>query len=164
MDGREEITSAGGMGDRLRDGLRRFLGRWIGRGDGPSGPKADAIADKDRLGRQGERLALKYLKKQGYRCLARNYKAPGGEIDLIMRDRQTVVFVEVKTRRDESFTPSEQVVNSRKRRHLETAAKRYIGTHRLYDFPCRFDTVAVVIPDVGPCTIRHQPGAFRPVR
>jgi putative endonuclease len=164
MDGREKITSSDGIGERLRNGLRRFLGRLTGWRPSPSGPGAKAIADKDRLGRRGERLALKYLKKQGYRCLARNYKAPGGEIDLIMRDGRTVVFVEVKTRRDESFTPSEEVINNRKRRHLETAAKRYIVAYRLHDFPCRFDTVAVVIPDDGPYTIRHQPSAFRPGR
>jgi putative endonuclease len=162
MDGRrQEITTPCGAEERLWGRLRRFFGLANGRaGDASRKP----TADKDRLGRLGEKLALKYLRKQGYRRLACNYKVRGGEVDLIMRDRDTVVFVEVKTRRDESFTPSEQIINARKRHHLETAAKRYIAAHRLQDRPCRFDTVAVVIPEGGIHTLRHQQNAFRPAR
>ncbi len=112
------------------------------------------------LGRRGEKLAWKHLKKQGCRCLGKNWSCDRGEIDLIVLDDATVVFVEVKTRRGEAFTEAENVVNYRKRRHITATAQRFIHTNNLHDHPCRFDTVAVIVPDNGKALIRHQRSAF----
>ena len=112
------------------------------------------------LGRKGEKLARKYLKKQGCRCLAKNWSCDRGEIDLIVLDDSTVVFVEVKTRREEGFAEAEEVVNYRKRRHIAAAARHFVHVNKLQDRPQRFDTVAVIIPDKGKAVIRHQRNAF----
>lgn len=115
---------------------------------------------KRRLGRRGEKLARRYLKKQGYRFIAGNYATRQGEIDLIMQDAETIVFVEVKTRQSEDFAHGEQSVNFPKQKHLSAAARHFIHMNRLYDHPCRFDVVAVAIPDKGKPVIRHWPNAF----
>ena len=119
-----------------------------------------SAAQKRRLGRRGEKLARRYLKKQGYRFIAGNYATRQGEIDLIMQDEETIVFVEVKTRKSEDFAHGEQSVNFPKQKHLSAAARHFIHMNRLYDHPCRFDVVAVAIPDKGKPVIRHWPNAF----
>ena len=118
--------------------------------------------DKIKLGRRGEKLARKFLKKQGYRLLRSNYNTTRGEIDLIMRDDDTIVFVEVKTRRSEKFATAESAVNYRKQKHLIAAARKFINTYRFNDHPCRFDVVAIVAPENSKPTIRHYQNAFRP--
>lgn len=117
-------------------------------------------SDREKLGRQGEKLALKHLKKQGYRCITRNYRMALGEIDLIMQDRDTLVFVEVKTRRDESFAQAEDAVNYAKRKKLSATARHFVKHHQLQQCPCRFDTVAVVMNTRDKPVIRHQINAF----
>jgi len=115
---------------------------------------------KIKLGRKGEKIARKYLKKHGYRHLASNFATKQGEIDLIMQQDRTIVFVEVKTRRQEDFASGEDVVNLRKQRHIETAARQFIRRYSLYAYACRFDVIAVVLPEKGTPTIRHQRNAF----
>ena len=80
--------------------------------------------------------------------------------DLIMQDAETIVFVEVKTRRSEDFALGEESVNYPKQKHLSAAARHFIHINRLHDHPCRFDVVAVAIPDKGKPVIRHWPNAF----
>ena len=126
--------------------------RWEGM---PKGERANL-----KLGRAGEKLAKKFLKKQGYRHLKSNYAAGHGEIDLIMQDGRTVVFVEVKTRRNEEYVASEAVVNYHKRKHIISAARYFVQANNLHDYPCRFDVVAVVKPDKGKVVVRHQENAF----
>jgi putative endonuclease len=119
-----------------------------------------SAAQKRRLGRRGEKLTRRYLKKQGYRFIAGNYATRQGEIDLIMQDEETIVFVEVKTRKSEDFAHGEESVNFPKQKHLSAAARHFIHMNRLHDHPCRFDVVAVAIPDDGKPVIRHWPNAF----
>ena len=114
------------------------------------------------MGYRGEKLARKYLKRLGYRHLRSNYRVEGGEIDLVMRQGDTVVFVEVKTRGNEEFARGEAAVNYGKRQRLALAARRFIQRYQLHDCPCRFDVVAVVSAEQGPPVIRHQINAFRP--
>ena len=116
---------------------------------------------KRTLGRAGEKLAKRFLKKQGYRHLTSNYATGQGEIDLIMQEGETIVFVEVKTRADENFAPPEMAVNYGKRKRISAAAQHFIRTHNAYDMPCRFDVVAVITKDKGKPNIRHQKNAFR---
>ncbi len=93
------------------------------------------------LGDEGERAAARHLKKRGMRVITRGYRTPRGEIDLIARDGDTLVFVEVKTRR--AGHPAEFVTEEKQRR-LTLAALHFLRRHRLLDQHCRFDVVAIV--------------------
>jgi len=119
-------------------------------------------ANKDVLGRKGEKLALKHLKKLGYRTITKNYRTTMGEIDLIMQEGESLVFVEVKTRQDESFARAEDAINYRKRKKLTATARHFIQSNELHQCPCRFDTIAVIIGDNAKPVIRHQINAFGP--
>jgi len=121
----------------------------------------DATAKKRQLGRRGEKLTKRYLKKQGFRHIASNYATRQGEIDLIMQEDETIVFVEVKTRQNEDFADGEASVNFPKQKHLSAAARHFIHLNHLHDRPCRFDVVAVAIPESGKPVIRHWPNAFK---
>jgi putative endonuclease len=93
------------------------------------------------LGRWGEDLALKKVKKLGYRCIARNYRCPLGEVDLIARDGDTLVFIEIKTRRGRSLEYAKEAVNQRKRRQLSKVALAYMKANGFEDASARFDVV-----------------------
>jgi len=100
-----------------------------------------------QLGRKGEAAAERFLKKQSFKILYRNFKArSGGEIDLVCRDRkeQVLVFVEVKTRTNEVFGTPHEAVNWRKRATVVRAAKEWLRLLDLPDVPFRFDIVEVV--------------------
>ena len=116
--------------------------------------------EKQSRGRAGEKLARRFLKKQGYRHLSSNYTTDRGEIDLIMQEGETIVFVEVKTRKTEEFTEAEAVVNYGKRKRMSAAARHFIHKNDFYDKPCRFDVVAVITNDKDKPVIRHQKNAF----
>lgn len=95
------------------------------------------------LGRAGEDRAAEHLAEQGYRILERNYTAPQGELDLIALEGDTLVFVEVKTRKSESYGPPELAVDRRKQGRMIKAALGYLKHKRLHQVPCRFDVVAI---------------------
>jgi putative endonuclease len=97
------------------------------------------------LGQAGEALAADTLTQQGYTILIRNYRTPYGEIDLIARHGDTLVFVEVKLRRSEVFGPPQAAVNSSKQRHLKLAAQYYLNQQRAGDIKIRFDVVAITM-------------------
>ena len=99
------------------------------------------------LGRLGEDLARKRLKKLGYRILVTNYRCPLGEIDLIASDGDTVVFVEIKTRRNASKGQAKEAVNKRKQSQLSKSALFYMKSNNLWDRKARFDVVAVELCD-----------------
>ncbi|MYC76878.1 YraN family protein [Candidatus Poribacteria bacterium] len=101
--------------------------------------------DRSRLNiaKIGESLAVKHLKARGYRILAQNYRARRGEIDLIARDGEFVVFVEVKTRRSLKFGLPQAAVTWQKQRQISKVALAYLQAHNLLDAPCRFDVIAI---------------------
>ncbi len=116
------------------------------------------------LGARGEDLAHRFLQRQGYTIVARNYRPPNGhrEVDLIARQGRTLVIVEVKTRRREEFLPAERAVDAEKRRNLTRAAMSYVRrAHIPWDF-VRFDIVTVIL-EPRP-QLRHTPDAFHPDR
>lgn len=121
-------------------------------------------AGRAELGRDGERVAERYLKKHGFKLLARRFNTPAGELDLVMGDGPTLVFVEVKTQRDRSFTDPELRVTPGKQRRLTRAARWFVAQKRWADRPCRFDVVSVILPRAGQREIRHFPDAFTPRR
>lgn len=95
------------------------------------------------IAKMGEALAATHLKARGYDILSRNYRAVRGEIDLIARDGDFIVFVEVKTRRSLKFGTPQAAVNIQKQRQISKVALTYLQTHNLFDAPCRFDVIAV---------------------
>ncbi len=98
---------------------------------------------KKSLGKAGEDRAAAFLKKQGYRILERNYRAPYGEIDLVALHQGELVFIEVKTRTSDAFGAPELAVDPRKQRRMIKAALGYIKYKKLHQVPCRFDVVAI---------------------
>jgi putative endonuclease len=99
--------------------------------------KATAAVGEDK-----ERLALAFLQNQGLRLIARNHRCRRGEIDLVMRDGDTLVFVEVRYRRSTRFGTPAETVDVHKQRRLEAAALHYLQQHPT-KLPCRFDVLAV---------------------
>ena len=121
-------------------------------------------------GPRGENLAARYLRRAGCKILARNYRCPVGEADIIVLDTSTksewgaesIAFVEVKTRGSDEGALPESAVDHRKRRQLTRVARYYLSRHDVGDRRVRFDVVAVVLPPDGKPSIRHIPDAFEP--
>lgn len=114
------------------------------------------------FGARGERLAVRHLKRLGYRILKTNYFCPMGEIDIIAADGDTLVFVEVKTRRSDEAADPENAVNFHKRRQVTRAAKHFVSSLPNGNLPCRFDVVSVILPERGEAVIEHFVDAFAP--
>ncbi len=111
------------------------------------------------LGIQGEDLAVAELERHGYAILARRYRTRHGEIDIVARDGDTIVFVEVKAKESAEFGTGAEAVTARKQRRVISMAVDYLARNRLTSRPCRFDVVA--IDGVGEnAVITHYPGAF----
>lgn len=106
--------------------------------------------DRLELGRRGESLALKILRKMGYKPVASNYRCALGEIDLIAMDGDTLVFVEIKTRRHRSLGFAKEAVHPRKQRQISKAALAYMKQNRCEEMRARFDVVAVNWTSHGP--------------
>ena len=124
--------------------------------------------DKPGLGRRGEKAARKFLRRAGLKILARNYRCPVGEVDLIALDAstrsrpgaETIAFVEVKTRSSDRHVEPESAVDAAKRRRLRKVAGYYLATHDAAEFDVRFDVVAVVARPGEKPQVRHIPDAF----
>jgi putative endonuclease len=95
------------------------------------------------MGKSGEDLAAQELTRRGYAILARRYRTRHGEIDIVARDGETTVFVEVKARATAEFGTAAAAVTERKQRQLASMAAAYLSRCRLFGAPCRFDVVAV---------------------
>ena len=95
------------------------------------------------LGRLGETLALKKIKSLGYRCVTQNYRCPLGEMDLIARDGDTLVFIEIKTRKGKTLDYAKEAIDARKKRQLSKVALAYMKAHHCCDVKSRFDVVAI---------------------
>jgi putative endonuclease len=104
---------------------------------------------KKELGKRGEDLAFRFLKKKGYRIIETNYVCKMGEMDLIAKEKDTLVFIEVKTRTSTMFGPPQLAVNSSKQRQLSKVALYYLKEKRLEDVKARFDVVAILLGQKG---------------
>jgi putative endonuclease len=116
--------------------------------------------DNIALGAAGERVARRFLKRLGYRILGRNYRCPAGELDLIALDGETIVFAEVRTRRDTTDNDPIDWVPPPKQRQVAKVARYYIHHKNAHERPCRFDVLAVVLRDGHPPEVHHYPEAF----
>jgi putative endonuclease len=106
---------------------------------------------RQSAGRWAERAALDFLTAHGLQCLARNHRCRFGELDLVMRDHATLVFVEVRFRQSDAFGGAVASVTHAKRRRLITAARHYLGRLRGTTLPpCRFYVVSVSPPHYRP--------------
>jgi putative endonuclease len=104
---------------------------------------------RQTLGRRGEGLAAKVLRRKGYRIVATNVRTPYGELDLVARQGRWVVFVEVKARSSAAFGAPEEAVGPVKRRRLSRSALHWLTENGLADAPARFDVVGVMDSAAG---------------
>jgi putative endonuclease len=112
-----------------------------------------------RKGVEGELLARDYLAGHGMSILETNYRFHHGEIDIIGRDGDTLVFCEVKTRSTDTFGPPEAAITPSKQRQIRKLAEAYLVGNRLRDQVCRFDVVAIDWTGTLP-QLRHIRNAF----
>lgn len=101
--------------------------------------------NKKELGARGEDIAVRYLKRRGYRILERNYRVRLGEIDIIAEHGADLVFIEVKTRSDTLFGSPFESVSLAKQRQLAKVALEYLTRENRHDRPARFDVVGIRI-------------------
>ena len=102
-----------------------------------------------RTGLLGEELAAVYLKHAGYQIVEKNYRCPLGEVDIVARDGESLVFVEVKSRRSDKFGVPQLAVGAKKQEKLSKIALYYLKEKRLHGRQARFDVVAVRILSEG---------------
>ncbi|NOY39995.1 MAG: YraN family protein [Nitrospirae bacterium] len=114
---------------------------------------------KNQTGKEGEAFAVKYLRKKGYRIMASNYQTPIGEIDIVARDGDTIVFVEVKTRQSLLYGYPSEAVTWRKRERLKRLALYYLKVHRMLGASGRFDVIGLYLKD-GTYQVQHIVDAF----
>ncbi|MHC4402666.1 MAG: YraN family protein [Planctomycetota bacterium] len=131
-------------------GLRALLFGWLPR-----------LVPEGSLGQRGESAAARYLKRRGYKILARGDRSKPGELDLVALDRDTIVFVEVKTRQSAEIGHPVEAVTPDKQRRLTRLAVTFLKRHGLLESRARFDVVAVTWPQGRRRpTIEHFENAF----
>jgi putative endonuclease len=112
------------------------------------------------LGARGERIAAAFLGDAGLRVHDRNWRCRDGELDIVARDRDALVFCEVKTRRGTGFGHPVEAVTPAKQRRLRLLAQRWLAAHDEHAPDLRFDVVGVLVPPSGPARVTHLRGAF----
>jgi putative endonuclease len=110
-------------------------------------------------GQEGERLAVRFLQREGFRILDRNYRNRLGEIDIVAEDRGVLVFVEVRTLKASARHSPEETIQWKKQQRISRTALAYIQHKHMEDRPARFDVVSVTL-DGTRATLRHIPDAF----
>jgi putative endonuclease len=120
-----------------------------------------------RYGILGERAAKKHLRRRGLKFLVANFRSERGEVDLVFRENDCLVFVEVKTRSSEEWVRPAAAVNKERRRRLSRAALDYLRLLKNPQVKLRFDIVEVLLDDGAVREVRHLPNTFemeRPYR
>lgn len=123
-------------------------------------PRSSRGKRNKALGRRGENAAAQYLVHRGYEILERNWTCFAGEADIIARDGDVLVFVEVKTRSDERMGFPSEAVTKEKRQRYEKIACAYVADHTFTDMMMRFDVIAMVVIDDDRAIVRHHINAF----
>jgi putative endonuclease len=113
-----------------------------------------------RLGKQGEEIAQKYLRRKEYKIITKGFRWHRGEIDVIASKKETLVFVEVKARGPGSLGLPEESVNPKKQKQIRKIAEAYLALNKLEDVACRFDVISLVFDETGSYSISHIKDAF----
>ena len=121
--------------------------------------KKRGVRNKE-LGRRGEAAAARYLERFGYEILDMNWECPAGEADIVARDCDALVFVEVKTRTNIEKGFPVEAVDAEKRARYEKIAMWYLRDYEFVDVPVRFDIVALMVVAEDRALIRHYVNAF----
>ena len=114
---------------------------------------------RQEVGKEGEEIATKYLNSSGYKILTRNFRGSHGEIDIIAKERNQIIFVEVKARTNLKYGRPAEAVTKTKQVHIEKTAKYYIYKNKLEHKEIRFDVVEVYFLD-GKYRIKHIKNAM----
>ena len=120
----------------------------------------DGKRSTQALGLRGEEIACAYLEKKKYAIVTRRFRMFRGEIDIVARDGGTLVFVEVKTRADESFGRPEESVTPGKQRQIRKIAQGYLVENPLGDAACRFDVISILFGEENGYRLEHFVDAF----
>lgn len=118
------------------------------------------MAEHNKLGKEGEKIAENHLLAKGYRIVERNWYSAHKELDLIAEHEGWLIVVEVKTRTGHRWERPEEAVTDNKIKHIVRAANHYICYHKI-DLPVRFDVIAVIL-DEGIWNVEHFEDAFLP--
>jgi len=119
------------------------------------------LTDRQGVGRRGEELAARHLRQIGLTVIDRNVRLPGGEIDLVARQGEELVFVEVKTRIGDESTAPDELVTATKLQRLERLSETYVERLGDPDVSWRVDVIAIVLGRDGRVVrLDHLPGAF----
>ncbi|MBC3796564.1 YraN family protein [Acetobacterium tundrae] len=113
-----------------------------------------------KKGNQGEELAVAFLENANHRIRERNYKRPSGEVDLITDDCDTIVFVEVKYRRNLQYGYPREAVNRSKQKRILKTALWYLKEKKIADYNVRFDVIEIYFEEDGQQIINHFENAF----
>ena len=132
--------------------LAQFIGERLSRYESSPAPR---LASAAATGKYGERVAAAFLRRHGYKVLTRNFKTTRGEIDLVCRLGDVLVFVEVKTRADGDVVPPAESIDERQEEALHETARRYLELLDRDDITYRFDAVEVRLKagEIPACTL-----------
>ncbi len=119
------------------------------------------MAEHNELGKRGETIALQFLREKQYHILETNWRYKKAELDIIAKEKETLVFVEVKTRSSDFFAPPEAAVTPKKEQLMSAAAIAYMRKTG-HEWAIRFDIIAIVIKGIDRCEIQHIEDAFFP--
>lgn len=117
--------------------------------------------NKRSFGKEGEDLAEKLLRSKGYEIVDRNYQFGHGEIDIIAKDKDWLVFVEVKTRTNLEYGEPEYAITRSKIKQIKKMAELYLYDKNISEADCRFDVVAILLTNEGKPIINHYENAFQ---
>lgn len=99
------------------------------------------------IGKLGETLAKRYLEKMNYEIITTNFMCKQGEIDIVAKDKNEIVFIEVKTRVNRNFGYAIEAVDENKQKHLKKATKYFIYKNKIEKFPIRFDVIEIYLKE-----------------
>jgi putative endonuclease len=116
-------------------------------------------SDNKKTGKTGEDIAAAFLKKKRYKIIERNYKCVFGEVDIVARDMNDIVFIEVKSRKSKDFGEPEDAVTLNKQRKISKVALNYLKDRHLDDRDARFDVIAIKLSTEG-SIVKHIKNAF----
>jgi len=118
------------------------------------------VDNRQNLGETGEAIASTFLKDNGYTILTQNYRRKFGEIDIIAREGDYLVFIEVKTRTGVSHGHPFDAITFKKQKQISKVAQCYLAENNLFDTAARFDVISVIISQNSPVNIEVVTNAF----